>query len=177
MLKYLQLQMISMLQSMQCNDSQQRGLITIAAKGLTWHAAQYINYGSRQCACMPWVILFLQKLIPRKNCGRCAIYLTEVIQEGVKNLLLQKRHTQRKLVMSMGVSKTTVHHWIVVSTIHVHCNSLRPVLTEQNFSDKVIDGITLQGSCESIMTCLIRSIWTRSGPHNKGIVSLCCCTP
>ena len=32
----------------------------------------------------------------------------------------------------MGVSKTTVHHWIVVSTIHVHCNSLKPILTEEN---------------------------------------------
>ena len=31
-----------------------------------------------------------------------------------------------------GVSKTTVHHWIVGSTIHVHCNSLKPVLTEEN---------------------------------------------
>ena len=25
-----------------------------------------------------------------------------------------------------------VHHWIVVSTIHVHCNSLKPILTEEN---------------------------------------------
>ena len=32
----------------------------------------------------------------------------------------------------MGVSKTTVHHWIVGSTIRVHCNSLKPVLTEEN---------------------------------------------
>ena len=34
--------------------------------------------------------------------------------------------------MLMGVSKTTVHCWIVVSTIHVHCNSLKPILTEEN---------------------------------------------
>ena len=32
----------------------------------------------------------------------------------------------------MGVSKTTVHHWIVASTIHVQCNSLKPILTEEN---------------------------------------------
>ena len=32
----------------------------------------------------------------------------------------------------MGVSKTTVHCWIVVSTIRVHCNSLKPILTEEN---------------------------------------------
>ena len=32
----------------------------------------------------------------------------------------------------MGVSKTTVHHWIVASIIHVHCNSLKPILSEEN---------------------------------------------
>ena len=31
-----------------------------------------------------------------------------------------------------GVSKTTVHCWIVASSIHAHCNSLKPVLTEEN---------------------------------------------
>ena len=45
---------------------------------------------------------------------------------------LRKRQTQRKLAMSMGVSKTTVHCWIVASMIHVHCNSLKPILTEEN---------------------------------------------
>ena len=101
-------------------------------KGSMWHAAQYIDYGSRWHACVPQVILFLWKLISRKHCRRHAIYLTEVIQEGVKNLPLWKRHTQRKLATWMGVLKTTVHRWIVGSTIHVHCNSLKPVLTEEN---------------------------------------------
>ena len=32
----------------------------------------------------------------------------------------------------MGVSKTTVHHWIVELTLRVHSNSLRPILTEEN---------------------------------------------
>ena len=32
----------------------------------------------------------------------------------------------------MGVSKTTVHCWIVASMIRVHCNSLKPILTEEN---------------------------------------------
>ena len=32
----------------------------------------------------------------------------------------------------MGVLKTTVQHWIVASTIHVHSNSLKPILTEEN---------------------------------------------
>ena len=48
------------------------------------------------------------------------------------NVLLRKQHTQQKLVMSMGVSKTTIHHWIVASTICVHCNSLKPILAEEN---------------------------------------------
>ena len=34
--------------------------------------------------------------------------------------------------MSVGVPKTTVHHWIVASMICVHCNSLKPILTEEN---------------------------------------------
>ena len=32
----------------------------------------------------------------------------------------------------MGVSKTTVQHWIVASTIRVHSNLLKPTLTEEN---------------------------------------------
>ena len=32
----------------------------------------------------------------------------------------------------MGVSKTTVHHWIVELTLHVHSDSLKPILTEEN---------------------------------------------
>ena len=32
----------------------------------------------------------------------------------------------------MGVSKTTVHRWIVESMICVHCNSLKPILMEEN---------------------------------------------
>ena len=60
------------------------------------------------------------------------IFPTEFVQEGVKKVLLTKRHTQQKLAASMGVSKTTVHCWIVVSTIHIHCNSLIPILTEKN---------------------------------------------
>ena len=32
----------------------------------------------------------------------------------------------------MGISRTTVNHWIVESTLRVHSNSLRPILTEGN---------------------------------------------
>ena len=67
-----------------------------------------------------------------KNSGRAPKYLPEFIEEGVKDMPLRKRRTQQKLVTSMGVSKTTVHHWIVASMIHVHCNSLKPILTKES---------------------------------------------
>ena len=81
---------------------------------------------------MPRVILFLQKVIPRKKLQEASYKSERVHPGGVKDVPLETRHTQRKLVMSMGVSKTTVHCWIVASTIHVHCNSLKAVLTEEN---------------------------------------------
>ena len=58
--------------------------------------------------------------------------MPEFIEEGVKGIPLRKRHTLQKLAKLMGVSKTTVHHWIVELTLHVHSNSLRPILTEEN---------------------------------------------
>ena len=69
---------------------------------------------------------------PRKNSGRVSKYLPEFIEEGIKSVPLRKRCTQQKLVKLMGVSKTTVHCWIVASTLHVHSNSLKPILTEEN---------------------------------------------
>ena len=56
----------------------------------------------------------------------------EFVREGVKDMLLRKQRTQQKLATSMGVSKTTIQCWIVASTIHVHSNSLKPILTEEN---------------------------------------------
>ena len=38
----------------------------------------------------------------------------------------------------MGVLKTTVQHLIVASTIHVHSNSLKPILTEENKLARVL---------------------------------------
>ena len=60
------------------------------------------------------------------------MYPSEFIHEGIKDIPLQKRQTQRKLATSLGVSKTAVHCWIVDSTIQVHSNSLKPVLMEEN---------------------------------------------
>ena len=67
-----------------------------------------------------------------ENSGRLLNYLMEFVHEGVKNVSLRKRQTQQKLAASMGVSKTTAHHWIFALTICVHCNSFKPILTEEN---------------------------------------------
>ena len=34
--------------------------------------------------------------------------------------------------MSLGVSKMTVHCWITLLTIRVHCNKVKPTLMEEN---------------------------------------------
>ena len=60
------------------------------------------------------------------------MYPSEFIYKGIKDIPLWKLQTQRKLAMSLGVLKTMVHCWIVDSTIQVHSNSLKPVLTEEN---------------------------------------------
>ena len=102
-------------------------------KGSMWQAAQYINYGSGQHACMPQVILFLWKLIPgKKLLEACYIPNRGHLGGCQESPTAEEAYTQRKLTTLMGVSKTTVHHWIVGLTIHVHCNSLKPVLTEEN---------------------------------------------
>ena len=68
----------------------------------------------------------------QKNCWRRPMYLLEFVHKGIKDIPLRKQWTQRKLVMSLGVSKTMVHRWIIDSTIQVHSNSLKPVLMEEN---------------------------------------------
>ena len=79
-----------------------------------------------------WPYYFSRISVPQKNCRRPPIYLSEFLCEGMKNIPLCKRQTQRKLAASLGVSKTTVQCWIVDSTIRVHCISLKPILTEEN---------------------------------------------
>ena len=79
-----------------------------------------------------WPYYFYGISVPQKNSGRPPIYPSEFIHEGIKNIPLCKQQTQRKLAASLGVSKTTVQCWIVDSTIQVHCNSLKPVLMEEN---------------------------------------------
>ena len=97
-----------------------------------WHAPQFGDYGSGQRSCVRVAELTHPNWCHKKNSRRAPKYLPEFIEEGVKDVPLWKRRTQQKLAMSMGVSKTTVHHWIVASMIRVHCNSLKPILTEEN---------------------------------------------
>ena len=40
-----------------------------------------------------------------------------------------------------GTVKTTVHHWILALTIHVHCDSLKPIPTEVNKLVRVLMAI------------------------------------
>ena len=76
--------------------------------------------------------IFLPKLIPGKILGG-HLFIQKSSFRRVSRLSHCRRGiTQRKLVVSMGVSKTTIHHWIVALTICVHCNSRKPVLTEEN---------------------------------------------
>ena len=123
MLKYSWLQMILMLQSMQFDGSLWMGLITIIAKRF---------YGSRQCTHMPWVILFLQKLIPRKKLWEASYRSKRVHPGGCQGCPAAEEVYPKKTCNIDGTSKTTVHFWIVASTICVHCNLLKPVLTEEN---------------------------------------------
>ena len=134
------------------------------------------------------------------------IYLKEFVQEGVKDVPLWKRHTQRKLAILLGASKTTVHCWIVASTICVHCNSLKPVLTEENKVAGLLmalhfrDPVDLTKYCDLLDWIHLDEKWfflTRELeilspsprgekpkmlhytqiPHNKGNVSVRHCTP
>ena len=99
---------------------------------LAWLTRRFIAYGTGWHTRVLLAILFLQHFIPIKSCRRWPTYPSEFICEGIKDIPLWKWQTRRKLVTSMGVSKTMLHHWIVDSTIGVHLNSLKPVLTEEN---------------------------------------------
>ena len=118
-----------------------------------WHAAQYLNYGSRQHARVPWVILFLQKLIPRKQFWEDSYISERVNPGGRQECPAVDEAYPKKTCMSMGLSKTTVHHWIVASTIHVYCNSLKPVLTEENKLARLLMALHFRDPLDPIKYC------------------------
>ena len=64
----------------------------------------------------------------------------------------------------MGVSKTTVHCWTVALTLHVHSNSLKPILTEENRLarfEMAMDSMDLD-DLTNIKTCVTKFMWMRS---------------
>ena len=110
-----------------------RGAFTIVAKSFGMASSTVHCLWNRVvCTCATGHFISLEFHSHKKDCWKQPFYPSEVIHEGIKNIPLWKRCTQRKLAKSMGVSKTMVHHWIADSTICVHSNSLKPVLKEEN---------------------------------------------
>ena len=133
MLKNQRIQMVSMLQTLQTENGMRRGAFTIVAEcfGMACSMVHCLwNRVVRMRA--SGHIISPEFHSHKKNCRRRPMYLSEFIHEGINNILLCKRWTQRKLATLLGVSKTTMHHWIVDLTIQVHSTSLKPVLTEEN---------------------------------------------
>ena len=81
-----------------------------------------------------WPYYFSGISVPQKKFWETSYLSVRVHLQGNQEhpIPLHKRRTQRKLTASLGVSKMMVQRWIVDSTIQVHCNSLKPVLMEEN---------------------------------------------
>ena len=125
--------MVSMLQILQMADSMRRRAFTIVAKcfGVACKMVHCL-WNRVTCTHASGHIISPEFHSHKNNCGRWPMYLSEFVHKGIKDIPLQKRQTQRKLVTSLGVSKTMVHCLIVDLTIRVHSNSLKPVLMEEN---------------------------------------------
>ena len=132
MLKYLWLQMISMLQSMQSDDGLWRGSITIITKRL--NMAHSTVYRLWELAVQTHATGDI--ISPEINSWKKlweAYYISDRVHPGVcQGCPTAEEVYPKKTCNVNGVSKTTVHHWIVGLTICVHCNSFNPVLTEEN---------------------------------------------
>ena len=97
-----------------------------------WLARWYTAYGTGWCACTHRAILFHRNFSPTKKLRETSYLSVRVCLRGNKEHPIMQVTDPRKLAVSLGVSKTTVQRWIVDSIIRVHCNSLKPVLTEEN---------------------------------------------
>ena len=131
--KSTRIQMVTMLQTLETEDGMISGSFAMVAEcfGVA-RSTVYRLWNRVVCTRAHGHIISPEFQSHKKNCGRPPMYPSEFVREGIKNIPLRKRRTQRKLAASLGVSKTTVQRWIVDSTIWVHCNSLKPVLTEEN---------------------------------------------
>ena len=131
--KSTRIQMVMMLQTLETEDGMRSGSFAMVAGcfGVA-RSTVYRVWNRVVCTRAHGHIISPEFQSHKKNCGRPPMYPSEFVREGIKNIPLRKRRTQRKLAASLGVSKMTVQRWIVDSTIRVHCNSLKPVLTEEN---------------------------------------------
>ena len=118
MSKNQRIQMVSMLQMLQMEDSMRRGAFAIVAKcfGMA-HSTVHCLWNRVACMHASGHIISPEFHSHKKNCGRQPMYPLDFVHKGIKDIPLWKQWTQRKLATLMGVSKTTVHHWIVDSTI------------------------------------------------------------
>ena len=107
-----------MLQMLQMENGMRRGAFTMVAEcfGMACLMVHCLwNRVVHMCAHGHIISLELQS--HKKNSGRPPIYPSEFVRKGIKKIPFHKRRTQRKLTASLGVSQTTVQHWIVDSTI------------------------------------------------------------
>ena len=131
--KSTRIQMVTMLQTLETDDGMRSGSFAMVAECFGVARSTVYRLWNRVVRTRAHGhIISPEFQSHKKNCGRPPMYPSEFVREGIKNIPLRKRRTQRKLAASLGVSKTTVQRWIVDSTIRVHCNSLKPVLTEEN---------------------------------------------
>ena len=110
--------MVSMLQMLQMDDSMRWGAFTIVAKcfGMA-HSKVHCLWSRVMHTHASGHIISPEFHSHKKNYGRWPMYPSEFICQGIEDIPLWKQWTQRKLVTSLGVSKTMVHCWIVDSTI------------------------------------------------------------
>ena len=115
------------LQSMQCDNGLWRGSITIITKRFNMACSTvYQLWEQAACTCAMGDIISPENNSQKKL--QEASYISERVHPGgCQGCPTAEEAYPKKLATLMGVSKTTVHCWIVGLTIRVHCNSLKPV--------------------------------------------------
>ena len=118
MSKSARIQMVTMLQTLETDYGMRSGSFAMVAEcfGVA-RSTVYCLWNRVVCMRAHGHIISPEFQSHKKNCRRPPIYPSEFVREGIKNIPLHKRRTQRKLAVSLGVSKTTVQRWIVDSTI------------------------------------------------------------
>ena len=128
MSKNQRIQMVSMPQTLQMENGMRRGAFTIVAECFSvacsmvhclWNRVVHMHTSGH--------IISPEFHSHKKNSRRWRIRQSSSRRESRTS-----HYGSDGLKESLGVSKTMVHHWIVDSTIRVHSNSLKPVLTEEN---------------------------------------------